>query len=129
MRVLIIDDEQYVRLVLEQTLRDEGCNVVVASDGKAGIAALEGEPFDCVITDLRMPGIDGLSVLKWVADHQPGPEVVMLTGQGDVKDAGRNLRIRVSHHSSRRANASLSRMVIRSGTRGDISPLDSASLR
>jgi DNA-binding NtrC family response regulator len=87
MRVLIIDDEQYVRLVLEQTLRDEGCNVVVASDGKAGIAALEGEPFDCVITDLRMPGIDGLSVLKWVADHQPGTEVVMLTGQGDVKDA------------------------------------------
>jgi DNA-binding NtrC family response regulator len=87
MRVLIIDDEHYVRLVLEQTLRDEGCHVVAASDGKAGIAALEGETFDCVITDLRMPGIDGLSVLKWVADHQPGTEVVMLTGHGDVKDA------------------------------------------
>ncbi len=87
MRALIIDDEHYVRLVLEQTLKEEGCDVVVASDGKAGIAALQGETFDCVITDLRMPGIDGLAVLKWVTDHQPGIDVVMLTGHGDVKDA------------------------------------------
>ena len=87
MRALIIDDEQYVRLVLEQTLREEGCEVVVASDGNSGIAALQHETFDCVITDLRMPGLDGLHVLKWVADHQPGVEVVMLTGHGDVKDA------------------------------------------
>ena len=87
MRALIIDDEHYVRLVLEQTLREEGCDVVVASDGKAGIAALQRETFDCVITDLRMPGIDGLNVLTWVADHQPGVDVLMLTGHGDVKDA------------------------------------------
>ena len=87
MRVLIIDDEQYVRLVLEHTLREEGCDVVVASDGKAGIMALQSETFDCVITDLRMPGIDGLNVLAWVRDHQPEVGVVMLTGHGDVKDA------------------------------------------
>ena len=71
MRALIIDDEQYVRLVLEHTLREEGCDVVVASDGNAGIVALQSETFDCVITDLRMPGIDGLNVLAWVRDHQP----------------------------------------------------------
>ena len=87
MRTLIIDDEQYVRLVLEHTLREEGCDVSVASDGKAGIAALQGDTFDCVITDLRMPGIDGLNVLTWVTEHQPGVEVLMLTGHGDVKDA------------------------------------------
>jgi DNA-binding NtrC family response regulator len=87
MRVLIIDDEAYVRLVLEQTLRDEGCEVAVASDGQAGLAALEGQPFDCVITDLRMPGVDGLAILKWIADHQPSVDVIMLTGHGDVKDA------------------------------------------
>jgi DNA-binding NtrC family response regulator len=87
MRVLIIDDEAYVRLVLEQTLRDEGCAVVVAPDGNAGITLLQGQSFDCVITDLRMPGIDGLGVLQWVTDHQPGVDVIMLTGHGDVKDA------------------------------------------
>ena len=87
MRVLIIDDEAYVRLVLEQALREEGCDVVVASDGNTGIESLQGQTFDCVITDLRMPGIDGLRVLNWVADHQPGVDVLMLTGHGDVKDA------------------------------------------
>jgi DNA-binding NtrC family response regulator len=87
MHILIIDDEQYVRLVLEQSLREEGCDVVAASDGQAGIAALQRESFDCVITDLRMPGVDGFSVLKWVADHQPGVDVLMLTGHGDVKEA------------------------------------------
>ena len=86
-RVLIIDDEQYVRLMLEQSLRDEGCAVVVARDGKAGIESLQAQTFDCVITDLRMPGIDGLQVLRWVAEHQPAVDVIMLTGHGDVKDA------------------------------------------
>ncbi|HEX6950742.1 MAG TPA: response regulator, partial [Nitrospira sp.] len=92
MRALIIDDEAYVRLVLEQTLREEGCDVVVAPDGKTGIDALQGQPFDCVITDLRMPGIDGLGVLKWIADHQPGVDVMMLTGHGDVKDAVESMK-------------------------------------
>ena len=87
MRALIIDDEEYVRLVLGQTLREEGCDVVVATHGEAGIQLLQSQPFDCVITDLRMPGVDGLAVLKWVADRQPGVDVVLLTGHGDVKDA------------------------------------------
>jgi DNA-binding NtrC family response regulator len=87
MRVLIIDDEAYVRLVLEQTLRQEGCDVAVASDGNAGIESLQNQTFDCVITDLRMPGIDGLAVLKWIGDHQPEVDVIMLTGHGDVKGA------------------------------------------
>ncbi|HEU4501032.1 MAG TPA: sigma-54 dependent transcriptional regulator [Nitrospira sp.] len=87
MRALIIDDEEYVRLVLGQTLREEGCDVVVATHGEAGIQLLQSQPFDCVITDLRMPGVDGLAVLKWVADRQPEVDVVLLTGHGDVKDA------------------------------------------
>ncbi len=87
MRALIIDDEEYVRLVLAQTLREEGCHVVAATHGQAGIELLQSQTFDCVITDLRMPGIDGLAVLQWVADHQPGVDVLLLTGHGDVKDA------------------------------------------
>jgi DNA-binding NtrC family response regulator len=87
MRTLIIDDEEYVRLVLEQTLREEGCHVTVVKQGQAGIDALQAAPFDCVITDLRMPGMDGRAVLKWIAEHQPDVDVLMLTGHGDVKDA------------------------------------------
>lgn len=87
MRTLIIDDEEYIRLMLEQTLHEEGCRVATTHNGRAGIEALETTPFDCVITDLRMPGLDGRAVLKWVAEHQPDVDVLMLTGHGDVKDA------------------------------------------
>jgi len=87
MRTLIIDDEAYVRMVLEQALREEGCQVTTAKNGQAGIEALHTAAFDCVITDLRMPGTDGRGVLKWIAEHQPDIDVIMLTGHGDVKDA------------------------------------------
>ena len=87
MRTLIIDDEEYVRMVLEQALREEGCQVTAVKQGQAGIDALQAAPFDCVITDLRMPGMDGRAVLEWVAEHQPDVDVLMLTGHGDVKDA------------------------------------------
>ncbi len=87
MRILIIDDEEFVRLVLEQTLRAEGCQVTAVAGGQAGIEALKDSSFDCVITDLRMPGIDGRGVLRWVKDHQPDVDVLVLTGHGEVKDA------------------------------------------
>ena len=87
MRALIIDDEEYVRLILEQALREEGCEVTAAKNGQAGIDVLQTVPFDCVITDLRMPVLDGRAVLKWVKEHQPDVDVLMLTGHGDVKDA------------------------------------------
>ena len=87
MRTLIIDNEEYVCLVLEQALREEGCEVTAVSHGAAGIETLQTTTFECVITDLRMPGLDGRAVLKWVREHQPDVDVLMLTGHGDVKDA------------------------------------------
>jgi len=87
MRTLIIDDEEFVRLVVEQALRAEGCEVTAARNGQAGIEALGSAAFDCVITDLRMPGINGLAVLAWVKEHQPDVDVLVLTGHGDVKEA------------------------------------------
>lgn len=87
MRILIIDDEEYVRLVLEQAIREEGCEVATASQGQEGLDRLAAGTFDCVISDLRMPSLDGRAVLRWVKDHQPDVDVMILTGHGDVKDA------------------------------------------
>lgn len=87
MRILIIDDEEYVRLVLEQAIRAEGCEVATAAQGQEGLDRLATGTFDCVISDLRMPGLDGRAVLRWVKDHQPDVDVMILTGHGDVKDA------------------------------------------
>jgi DNA-binding NtrC family response regulator len=87
MRTLIIDDEEFVRLVVEQALREEGCDVQSAGRGQDGLDCLRTSSFDCVITDLRMPGLDGRAVLRWVKEHQPNVDVIVLTGHGDVKDA------------------------------------------
>lgn len=87
MHILVIDDEEYVRLVLEQAIREEGCEVTTVSRGQEGLDRLASGTFDCVASDLRMPGIDGRAVLKWVKDHQPDVDVMILTGHGDVKDA------------------------------------------
>jgi DNA-binding NtrC family response regulator len=87
MRALVIDDEEYVRLIVEQALREEGCDVDTVPDGRQGLDRLSASSFDCVITDLRMPGIDGRAVLRWVKAHQPDVDVLLLTGHGEVKDA------------------------------------------
>ncbi|MES4787119.1 MAG: hypothetical protein C4294_16350, partial [Nitrospiraceae bacterium] len=87
MRVLVIDDEELIRVVLEETLRAEGCHVTLASQGKQGLDALQEAAFDCVITDLRMPGLDGREVLRWIREHQPDVDVIVLTGYGEVQAA------------------------------------------
>jgi DNA-binding NtrC family response regulator len=87
MQTLIIDDEEFVRLIVEQALREEGCEVRTVGSGQQGLDCLRAASFDCVITDLRMPGIDGREVLRWVKEHQPDVDVIVLTGHGEVKDA------------------------------------------
>ena len=87
MHILTIDDEEFVRLIVEQALREEGCGVESVGSGQQGLDRLRSASFDCVITDLRMPGIDGRAVLRWVKDHQPDVDVIVLTGHGEVKDA------------------------------------------
>ncbi|MCC2642774.1 MAG: Sigma-54 dependent response regulator [Nitrospira sp.] len=87
MHTLIIDDEEFVRLIVAQALGEEGCEVRSVDGGQQGLDLLRSASFDCVITDLRMPGIDGRAVLRWVKEHQPDVDVIVLTGQGDVKDA------------------------------------------
>ncbi|MFO0730617.1 MAG: sigma-54 dependent transcriptional regulator [Nitrospiraceae bacterium] len=87
MNILVIDDEEFVRLTLERLLREEGCEVQTAVGGQSGIDRLGEQRFDCVITDLRMPGVDGRAVLRWVRERQPDVDVLVLTGHGDVTDA------------------------------------------
>lgn len=92
MHILVVDDEEFVRLVLEQALREEGCRVTAVGSGQQALDRLASDSFDAVITDLRMPGIDGRGVLRWVKERQPDVEVIVLTGHGDVKDAVEAMR-------------------------------------
>jgi nitrogen regulation protein NR(I) len=85
--ILIVDDEPSIRKVLGAHLRRDGYDVTVAASGVEAIETLQEEGADLVITDLRMPGMDGLELLRWVKQSYPGLPVIMLTAHGTVDSA------------------------------------------
>ena len=85
--ILIVDDEPSIRKVLGAHLRRDGYDVTAAASGVEAIETLQEEGADLVITDLRMPGMDGLELLRWVKQSYPGLPVIMLTAHGTVDSA------------------------------------------
>lgn len=86
-RILIIDDDEIVRKSCEKVLSPEGYITVTAGSGREGLKLLSKKPFDLVLTDLRMPDMDGIEVLKRVKEGWPDIEVIIITGYGTVKSA------------------------------------------
>lgn len=82
-RVMVVDDEATVRDSWNRYLTQSGFEVVTAEDGKTAVTELNKKPVDVVISDLRMPGIDGLQLLEWVHDKKPDTPFILLTGYGN----------------------------------------------
>lgn len=87
MKILIIEDELSVRLGIACTLEGSGYQVEAADNGLEGIRLFEGKHFDIVITDLRLPGADGIEVLKFVKGISADAGVIIITAFADVKTA------------------------------------------
>jgi signal transduction histidine kinase/ActR/RegA family two-component response regulator len=81
-RILVIDDEDYVRDILFRMLKSKGHDVVVAPNGEEGIERFKSEKFDLVFTDLGMPKISGWEVGKTIKELNPKVPIVMITGWG-----------------------------------------------
>jgi len=91
--ILIIDDEAGLRQMMARVLQRAGYEVTTAANGKDGIAlADEQQTFDLVYLDIRMPGLNGLEVLKTIAEKFPDLPVVLFTAQPDVHSAVEALR-------------------------------------
>jgi two-component system response regulator PilR (NtrC family) len=90
--VLVADDEPGVRESLAEVLRDAGYVVQTAGDGTAALKALDEHDFGVVVTDLRMPGADGLAVLKRAREISPQTLVLVMTAHGTVDTAVEALR-------------------------------------
>ena len=78
-RILVVDDERSMQEFLEIFLRREGFDVTTAGDVDSALVACEGGDFDLVITDVQMPGRDGIELLREIRDHSPETVVVMIT--------------------------------------------------
>src|SRR5688572_1725514 len=85
--LLLVDDEVALREVVAERLAEEGFNVTQASDGEAALKALDGFAFDVIISDLRLPGVDGRQVIDAALTRYPGIVAIAVTGYGTVKDA------------------------------------------
>jgi DNA-binding NtrC family response regulator len=90
--ILIVDDQENFRFSLSVTLRREGHQVSEAPNGQAAVKTLAAKPVDLVITDLRMPGMDGMSLLQEAKKINPGLEVVVMTAFGSVDSAVEAMR-------------------------------------
>lgn len=86
-RILAVDDQPYFRAFVEGMLTEEGYEVRTASSGADALRWLERERFDVVLTDLVMPEMDGSELVRRIREREPGQEVVVVSGVGDVKTA------------------------------------------
>lgn len=92
-RILVVDDEEVVRLSHIRTLASIHCNVEVVHDGNEALRAMAQRPADVVLLDLRMPGMDGMAVLKAIKQQWPETEVVIITGYPTVETAKEAVRL------------------------------------
>jgi len=86
-RVLLVDDEQDFTSTLSKRLGRRGMSVLTANDGFEAYSLLEESPVDVVVMDMQMPGPDGMQTLKSIKKRFHGVEVILLTGQGSMRDA------------------------------------------
>jgi len=85
--LLLVDDEEALRSVVAERLRDTGYEVTEAADGEAAVKALDGFAFDVIVSDLRLPGVDGREVIETALTRYPSIVAIVVTGYGTVKDA------------------------------------------
>ena len=79
-KILVIDDESGIRDLLDTILRRKGYDVVLAESGRKGLELFRRERPDVIVLDLKMPGMDGLTVLQQVRSLNPKQPVIILTG-------------------------------------------------
>ncbi len=86
-RILVIDDDPVILEVITEILKINSYEVIAVSSGTSGIKQLESNSFDLVLTDLMMPGVDGLDVLNHIVSQSPKTKCIILTGYGTIKSS------------------------------------------
>jgi DNA-binding response OmpR family regulator len=91
-KLLIVDDEDTLRLLVRSELEQRGYDVDEADSGETALEKMETDHFTLVILDIRMPGIDGMEVLKRIREKNLAEKVIMLTGVDELKIARDSLQ-------------------------------------
>jgi len=111
-RVLVVDDEKEIRAFLNKALsRLGGFHVELAESGEEALHKLEKEPFDLVLTDLKMPKMDGLQLIAEIAKSKPETLTIMMTGHGSIDSALEAMKMGASDYITKPLN--LDEMILR----------------
>ncbi len=81
-RILLVEDDQGMREVLRDILEDEGFKITTAENGKFALKELENQSFDLILTDLKMPQMDGMEFLEIIEQNHPETKVIVITAYG-----------------------------------------------
>jgi DNA-binding NtrC family response regulator len=92
-RIMIVDDEHYVRTSLREWFLEDGFDVVTAEDGLDALKKLDADPFDLMVLDLKMPGMDGISLQRRLKEVRPDLTIVILTAFASVETAVEALKL------------------------------------
>lgn len=93
MRILVADDEPNLLSSIGAFLKAESIDTELSPDGARARDRLSEEPFDAAVLDIRMPGMDGISLLRWIKDEGLAMPVIMMSAHGDVRDAVEAMRL------------------------------------
>lgn len=123
--VLVVDDEQTVCNSCKKILTREGYNVEVALSGDEALNKIKGKGYDVLITDWKMPEVDGIEVAKRIKKENPDIEVVMITGYPSVESSVKAMRSGISDYVSKPFTPEeLSEAVLRALAKGHAVPTD-----
>ena len=100
-RILIVDDDQDIHALLLSTLKDTGSAADCASSGEQALAFLQSKEYDLVLSDVMMPGIDGLELLHRIQQQRPGMPVVVMTARNTSENLIRSIRERAYAYFSK----------------------------
>jgi len=87
LEILVVDDDEGLREMIAEALRLDGNKVTEAEDGQKGLEASRAKKFDVLITDVNMPGMDGLELFQTLRGESPNVDVIVMTGNAELKDA------------------------------------------
>lgn len=96
--ILVVDDELLIRDLLYDFFVDQGWDIAVAENSQKAISILEENPFDLVLTDIKMPEMDGMELTQYIKEHHPELPVIIMTGYPSVETAVTALRIKAADY-------------------------------
>ena len=102
--LLLVDDEEGIRKILGITLMDKGYDVSVATNGEEGLRVFKQIRPGIVLTDIKMPGMDGIELLKRIKAHDSETEVIMITGHGGIELAIKSLKFEATDYITKPIN-------------------------